>query len=56
MKLKLLSICLFISGGGTKLIQSQIGNSDQIMTLPSYPLLYFTLTGKTGLRNIEKCL
>ncbi len=41
MKLKLLTICLFISGGGTKLIQSQIGNSDQIMTLPSYPLLYF---------------
>ena len=39
MKLKLFTICLFISGGGTKLIQSQIGNSDQIMTL--HLILYY---------------
>ena len=41
MKFKLLALSLFLSGGGTKLLQSQIGNSNEIMTLPSYPLLYF---------------
>lgn len=41
MKIKLVALSLFISGAGTKLIQSQIGNSKQVMTLPSYPLLYF---------------
>ena len=54
MKLKLLSICLFISGGGTKLIQSQIGNSDQIMTLPSYPLLYFYSHWKDWIKKYRK--
>ena len=41
MKIKIVALSLFISGAGTKLIQSQIGNSKQVMTLPSYPLLYF---------------
>ncbi len=41
MKIKLVALSLFISGAGTKLFQSQLGNSTQIMTLPSYPLLYF---------------
>ncbi len=41
MNIKLVALSLFISGAGTKLIQSQIGNSKQVMTLPSYPLLYF---------------
>ena len=41
MKVKMIALSLFISGAGTKLLQSQIGNSDKIMTLPSYPLLYF---------------
>jgi hypothetical protein len=41
MKYKLVALSLFISGAGSKLLQSQLGNSKEIMQLPSYPLLYF---------------
>lgn len=41
MKIKMVALSLFISGAGTKLLQSQLGNSKEIMMLPSYPLLYF---------------
>ena len=41
MKIKIVALSLFISGAGTKLLQSQIGNSKELMNLPSYPLLYF---------------
>lgn len=41
MKIKMVALSLFISGAGTKLLQSQIGNSKELMNLPSYPLLYF---------------
>ena len=53
MKIKMVALSLFISGAGTKLLQSQMGNSKEIMTLPSYPLLYFIHIGKLGLKNTK---
>ena len=41
MKYKLIALSLFISGAGSKLLQSQMSNSQELMQLPSYPLLYF---------------
>ena len=54
MKIKLVALSLFISGAGTKLFQSQLGNSTQIMTLPSYPLLYFYPHWKDWKKNTKK--
>ena len=41
MKFKLIALSLFVSGAGSKLLQSQLSNSKEIIQLPSYPLLYF---------------
>ena len=41
MKYKLLALSLYVSGAGSKLLQSQLGNSEELIQLPSYPLLYF---------------
>lgn len=54
MKIKIVALSLFISGAGTKLIQSQIGNSKQVMTLPSYPLLYFYSHWEVWIKKYSK--
>jgi len=32
---------LCFSGAGSKLLQAQLGNADDVFTLPAYPLKYF---------------
>jgi len=54
MKIKIVALSLFISGAGTKLLQSQMGNSKEIMTLPSYPLLYFYPHWETWVKKYKK--
>jgi hypothetical protein len=54
MKIKMVALSLFISGAGTKLLQSQMGNSKEIMTLPSYPLLYFYPHWETWVKKYKK--
>ena len=34
---------LSFSGSGTKLLQAQLNNSDDVFTIPAYPLMYFPL-------------
>ena len=53
MKIKIVALSLFIFAG-TKLIQSQIGNSKQVMTLPSYPLLYFCSHWEMWIKKYSK--
>lgn len=54
MKIKMVALSLFISGAGTKLLQSQIGNSEEVMNLPSYPLLYFYPHWETWVKKYKK--
>ena len=37
---KLLHVNKF-SGSGSKLLQAQISNADDVFTIPAYPLMYF---------------
>ena len=34
---------LSLSGSGSKLLQAQLSNSDDVFTIPAYPLMYFPL-------------
>ena len=34
---------LCFNGAGSKLLQAQIGNADDVFTIPAYPLKYFPL-------------
>ena len=40
-KPKIILLAGFISTSGTKLVQSQLESSKEILTIPAYPLLYF---------------
>lgn len=40
-KPKIVLLASFISASGTKLVQSQLESSKEILTIPSYPLLYY---------------
>ena len=39
-KPKIILLASFISGSGTKLVQSQLESSKEILTIPAYPLLF----------------
>ena len=40
-KIQFVLLASFISGSGTKLIQSQLESSKEMLTIPAFPLLYF---------------
>ena len=52
LKKKYFSLLCF-NGAGSKLLQAQIGNADDVFTIPAYPLKYFPLFFKEWKKNNE---
>jgi hypothetical protein len=40
-KIKIVVLASFFGGSGTKLLHGQLDNSEEILSIPAYPLLYF---------------